>query len=266
MWYCHAHGTICSWNAEAERLLQYSAAEIVGRSALELILPERRGIARAAWNETVTTGRRFLGETSLLRKDGSSAPVELTLSAVRRRTGEITGTVVICRDISARLAHEQQLRASEARFSQVFQLAPIAMSISTLDEGRYLEVNAALLDATGYTRDEIVRHTARELGVYADEADFMRVRDALAKHGSIRGLEVRLRGKNDTRTVLVSGDIIEFNGRECLLTASVDITDRKEFETGLAASEARYRAALITGRIAAWETDMMTLTLSLIHI
>ena len=70
-----------------------------------------------------------------------------------------------------------------------------------------------------------------------------------------------MRGKHgDVRTVLLSGDLIEWAGRPCLLTASVDVGESKTIEADLARSEARYRAAVITGRLAAWETDMVTLT------
>ena len=158
-----------------------------------------------------------------------------------------------------RLRHE--FAASEARFFQVFQLAPIAMSISTLSDGCYLHVNAALLEASGYSHADVIGRTARDLSIYADSEDFVRIRDILERDGSLRGLELRLRGKRgDVRTVLLSGDTIEFGGQQCLLTASVDITERKAIEASLAASEARYRAAVITGRIAAWETDMVSRT------
>ncbi len=86
----------------------------------------------------------------------------------------------------------QDFAASETRFFQVFQLAPIAMTISTLDGGRYLEVNSALLEATGYSREEVVGRTARELRVYSDPNDFARVRDMLDRQGMVRGLEMRL--------------------------------------------------------------------------
>lgn len=143
--------------------------------------------------------------------------------------------------ISSAATLEQQLLqlrqdfiASEARFFQVFQLAPIAMTISTLDEGRYLEVNDTLLAVTGYDRNEIIGHTARELRVFADADDGARIRAMLAAGEPVRGLELRLRGKNgDIRTNLLAADIIELRDTKCLLTASVDITERKEREATL---------------------------------
>jgi len=177
---------------------------------------------------------------------------------VRAGMDQASGAATLERQL---LQLRQDFAASEARFFQVFQLAPIAMSISTLDGGRYLEVNSTLLETTGYSREEVVGRTARELRVYSDPNDFTRVRDILDREGMVRGLEMRLRGKNDEiRTVLLSGEIIDFAGEHCLLTASIDISERKVIEAELADSESRYRAAVITARMAAWETDMVTCT------
>jgi PAS domain S-box-containing protein len=144
-------------------------------------------------------------------------------------------------DITERKRYEETLRAAEARFLRVFQLAPIAMSISTLQEGRYIEVNAALLAQAGYSREEMIGRTARDLAVYVNEDDFSKVRRMLAEKGVVRNLEVTLRGKHDARTVLLNADALELGREQCLLTASVDITERKAVEAALLESEQRYR-------------------------
>jgi PAS domain S-box-containing protein len=144
-------------------------------------------------------------------------------------------------DITERKRFEESLRAAEARFLRVFQLAPIAMSISTLQEGRYIDVNAALLVQAGYSREEMIGRTARQLAVYVNEDDFSKVRSLLEERGVVKNLEVTLRGKHDARTVLLSADVLELGQEQCLLTASVDITERKTVEAQLLQSEQRYR-------------------------
>jgi PAS domain S-box-containing protein len=173
-------------------------------------------------------------ETVRLRKDGIPVPVELTVSPIRDADGTVLGVATVCRDITVRQHYEEALRESEERFSKVFKLAPIAMSISTLDEGRYLDVNESLLVVTGYSREEVVGHTARDLKVFANPEDGLRIRELLAGGEPLRGLELRLRGKKgDVRTSLLAADIIELKDKRCLLTASVDISDRKEREATL---------------------------------
>ena len=225
---------ITSWNAEAERLFQYRADEIIGKSLLTLVPPERMDRAQLAIDRLRKGEWYDQYETVRLRKDGIPVPVELTVSPIRDADGTVLGVATACRDITMRQGHEEALRESEERFSKVFKLAPIAMSISTLDEGRYLDVNESLLVITGYSREEVIGHTARDLKVFADPEDGLRIRELLAGGEPLRGLELRLRGKNgDVRTSLLAADVIELRDKRCLLTASVDITDRKEREATL---------------------------------
>ena len=154
-------------------------------------------------------------------------------------------------DITDRKRADEALRAAETRFLQVFQLAPVAMSLSTLGDGRYLDVNTALLDQTSYTRAEVIGRTARDLRVYVDEADFARVREILSKDGAVENLEIRLRGKHDVRTVLFSADRVEFGAEPCLITCSVDISDRKDAEArqALLVRELQHRGRNLLGVI-----------------
>jgi PAS domain S-box-containing protein len=160
---------------------------------------------------------------------------------VRDERGEPVRYSGVDIDITERKRFEETLRAAEARFLRVFQLAPIAMSISTLQEGRYLDVNAALLAQTGYAREELIGRTARELAVYVEEDDFGELRRLLADKGVVKNLELTLRGKHDQRIVLLSAEVLELGQERCLLTASVDITERKAVEAALLDSEQRYR-------------------------
>jgi len=94
-------GVIQTWNAAAERMFGYTAAEIVGRSVLKLIPPERHH------EEGVILGRLRCGEriehfeTFRRAKDGRLLEVSLTVSPVKDSTGRIVGASKIARDISA---------------------------------------------------------------------------------------------------------------------------------------------------------------------
>ena len=88
------------------------------------------------------------------------------------REGASTPIVVgAARDVTERVLTARALRASEDRFTTAFHASPIAMAITTVDEGRYLEINDAFERQIGYTRDEIVGRTSLELNVWPSPDD-----------------------------------------------------------------------------------------------
>lgn len=153
------------------------------------------------------------------------------------------GVVVFATDITERKRSEDALRQSEERFSKAFEASPHLMTISTLAEGRYVDVNDAVLRATGHTRESIIGHTVDELGIYVDTDGRQRLLRELQEKGAVRDLDVRFRARDGRLlNVLLSAEIIDLNGEKCLLTTSNDITERKRTEEALRQSERLYRA------------------------
>ncbi len=128
---------------------------------------------------------------------------------------------------------------SQALFVKVFDAMPHPISINTLSEGRLLDVNESLLRLTGYTREELIGRTTLEINIYSNKEDRARIREILLKHGAIRDLEMNFRIKSgEVLTGVMSAEVIEFNGEQCVLATVTDITERKHFEQRLAAQYA----------------------------
>jgi PAS domain S-box-containing protein len=108
IWSWDIDGIITFWNEEAERLLQYPAGEIIGRSLLTLVPPERMKAAGEAMAKL--RDGRWIGqfETVRLRRDGTPVEVEMTVSPIHDADGQILGAATVCRDITER-------RQAEAR-------------------------------------------------------------------------------------------------------------------------------------------------------
>ena len=102
IWSWAIDGTITAWNGEAERMLGYTANEILGKSLLTLVPSERLEAARGV----IAKLRRGEGygplETERVRKDGTRLHVELTVSPIRDRQGGAMAGATICRDITQR--------------------------------------------------------------------------------------------------------------------------------------------------------------------
>ena len=100
-------GLITTWNGGAERLLGYTAAEALGAS-LSMLLPR----SDQAWDILDPSSRGAvsrLDESVFVCKEGLQVPVSLTVSPIRKASGEITGVATIARDISARKKAEIEL-------------------------------------------------------------------------------------------------------------------------------------------------------------
>ncbi len=120
-------GVVTSWNAGAERLLGYTADEMIGRSIFDLIPPEHRA-EEAGLLEQLREGKIISPyETKRLARDGRQVEVSLTLSPIRDSNGKVIGASSITRDITENKKIEAALRESEERFrSLADNMGPLA--------------------------------------------------------------------------------------------------------------------------------------------
>lgn len=71
----------------------------------------------------------------------------------------------------ARSSHkltENKLREAEHKFRTIFMAGPYALSLVTQKEGRIIDVNPSYAGTFGYSREEMIGRTVRELGIWAD--------------------------------------------------------------------------------------------------
>lgn len=145
-------------------------------------------------------------------------------------------------DITDRKLAERALQSSEEKFRKSFNSHPGLVGISTMDEGRYLDVNKNFCDHLGWKREEIIGKTSVELGIFADFAQREEMIAEIRRSGSILNYDVKIRNKTgEVRIGLFSAETIEMGGGKCLLAQVYDITERKRAEEELRESEARLR-------------------------
>ncbi|GAB6162032.1 hypothetical protein JCM12298_11910 [Desulfothermus naphthae] len=124
---------------------------------------------------------------------------------------------------------KEELKRSEEKFEKAFQLSPDWIVISTLVEGIYLEVNAAFLDTTGYSREEVIGKSSIELGIWADPKQRDELHEILKKYGKICNAEVQFRKKDDSIIdVLWSAHKIKYDNKDCLIAVARDVTELKK--------------------------------------
>jgi PAS domain S-box-containing protein len=132
------------------------------------------------------------------------------------------------------VAQHSAWHESERLFFQVFDHSGQPMSITTLADGRYLEVNSTFLTRLGYTRDQVIGHTSLELGIWKNSAQRTDLVTRLKKNGRVRAFETAIRSASDQiLTWISSADLIDVDGEPCILVISDDITERKRSEEQL---------------------------------
>ena len=120
---------------------------------------------------------------------------------------------------------EADRRASEEKFQKIFHSSPIAFSITTLEEGRFLEVNRAFEGRYGYSRREILGRTIQDLRIWEDPADRRLLVAQLKRGGPVRNVVARLRTKSgEIKLTAYSADRIQFEGQNCILALSEDVS------------------------------------------
>src|SRR5215475_11549449 len=103
------NGVIMSWNKGAEKLFGYAAEEVIGKSIMILMPPDRANEERRVL-ESIRSGEKIDHyETVRRRKDGSLVEISLTVSPIRDKSGNIIGASKIAHDIRERRRTEEQI-------------------------------------------------------------------------------------------------------------------------------------------------------------
>jgi PAS domain S-box-containing protein len=230
------HGTITSWNAGAQRLYGYSAADVHGKSS-SILVPaghddEIPGIlARIAAGEAV----RDL-DTVRMRKDGSLVDVSLTISVVRDRSGHPIGASTIARDITERKRAEAALARARADIDQFFALSLDMMGIANAN-GYFIRVNAAFERTLGFTTAELMARPFVDFIHPEDVAASMAMYTSLLAGEDVRNFENRFLCQDGSYRWLLWNDTVDQDG--LIFATARDVTERREMDQELRASRER---------------------------
>jgi diguanylate cyclase (GGDEF)-like protein/PAS domain S-box-containing protein len=240
-------GIIESFNPAAERMFGWLSQEAIGQNVSILMPPEEAALHDIYLAKYLDTGRaKVIGrgrEVNACRKDGTCFPVSLSISEMKldgRRK-----FVGIIRDISEQRAAENEVRQSQELFSKAFHGSPEPISISRLSDGRLLDVNESFLKQEGFRREEVIGHTAPELGIWRNDEERQALVGALSRDGAVRNMDLEMFTKmGERRSILVSADLLDIGGEPCVLVAGRDVTEIKQMQEALRRSEDMHRMVM----------------------
>lgn len=226
-----------------ENVLGYTPEELVGQRYDELLtgyLSDEKG--NKLRDRAIFTGERSTPYVVLFqRRDGRRMFLEIVETPIIT-DGKAIGIQGFARDITDHKLAEIALSESEEKFSKAFRCSPDPITITTLEEGRFIDVNDSFLRITEYERDEVIGRTSFDLNIWVHPEDRLRVKAALQNEGAVVNQEFEFRRKSgETFVVLSSAEIISLGGEQCLIFVNHDISLRKQAEAQLRMSAQRDR-------------------------
>jgi len=152
--------------------------------------------------------------------------------------------IAVAADITEFKKVQQALRESESILAVAFRSSPHAIVIATMGDEKIIEANENAVRLTGYSREEIIGRTVRELKIWDDEVFRARIAKALWEKGRVSNEELEYLAKSGkTHNMLLSAEIADIGGQKCLVAFITDITDQKKIEKTLLKSEEKFTKA-----------------------
>ncbi len=251
-----AKGVIQIFNVGAERMLGYTAADVMNKITPADISDPQELIARAAalsleLDTPITPGFEALVfkasrgiediyELTYIRKDGSRFPAIVSVTALRDAQENIIGYLLIGTDNTARKQVEEAraLLDQRLRDQQFYTRSLIESNIDALmttdPQGIISDVNQQMIALTGRTRDELIGAPCKNFFTDPIRADAAINR--VLTENKVSDYELTVRARNGVETV-VSYNAATFHDRERKLqgvfAAARDVTERKRFDRTL---------------------------------
>ncbi|WMW26123.1 PAS domain S-box protein [Methanolobus sediminis] len=236
-------GTVKIANKKCCQLLGYTEQELLGRNWVDIAVPDDEK-ERVSWVfENVSNGNLELvkvNENGVLTKNKEKRIILWNNSYLKDSDGDIIGILSSGSDVTEERLATLKLQASESKFRALFENAADAILIFDFD-CNIIDANSIALEMLGYSIDELLKMTRYDL--VAPEFDGMcsEIMKDFMEHQSLR-LEMVYMTKAGSRIPVEMGvRIIEYDGKQVLLSNVRDITERKLAEKELRESEHKFR-------------------------
>jgi len=221
-----------------------------------LVHPEDRALVGKAVADARQSRKPYAAEFRVVRPDGTVRWITARGEFNYDANGDAERMLGMSVDITERKLAEEALKKSEEKFSKAFRKSPMLLTVTALKDHRYLDVNEAFEQISGWRHEEVIGRTPFDLNLWVDPAQRVRMAKEIQAKGTLRNVEVAFRSKSgEVRVGLGSAELIEIAGEPCLLTMVTDITERKRIQEQLQISEARLAGIVGSAMDAVIATD-----------
>ncbi|MCG8685241.1 MAG: PAS domain S-box protein [Desulfobacterales bacterium] len=234
--------------------------ECIGQTAIDFVHPddvERTKKTISEWVETNQTNITF--ENRLVSVTGQVRDILWSIIIYYDENNDVSSVKSIGRDITSRKEIEKELNSSLKKFEKAFRAAPVWVVLSLLEGGQYLEVNDTFLSSMGYPQKDVIGKTSVELNSWADEFDRERIVSQLREKGRVRNVPVDRRTRDGKiLNTLFSAEIVQLESKPVIISVTQDVTELKQIERALQASQKRLELAFEGANDGLWDWSPQT--------
>lgn len=215
---------------------------------------------RIKFREDIEKQGSLIGMESVWKtKNGQSVFVSENAKAFYDNYGDIAYYEGTIEDITKRKEIEKTLQESEEKFRKIFFTNADAITITRLEDGRFVSVNNGFTQIFEYSEEEIVGKTTLEVNMWANPEDRKKFVNELKTRGNVENFEAKI-GIKSGKVIhgLISAVFIEIEGETHILSTTKDVTERKQIEELLRYNEALLREVGRIAHVGGWDFDPAT--------
>ncbi|MBE9080924.1 PAS domain S-box protein [Tolypothrix sp. LEGE 11397] len=238
-------GRIRYINDYGVKLLGYEEHQILGRSLFETIIPETELSGRDVRpfvHDLLRNPQSYpQGEGENLCRDGRRVWVVWSNQAIFNEQGDVVEILSVGNDTTQRRQAEEALQRSEAKFRTIFENSQVGIYRTRTDDGLILNANQRFADLFGFDSPQEIIGIEHTIGYWVNPSDRQQGIEVMKRDGEVRSYEAQMRKRDGTVFWGLFSSYL--NAADDYIEGVIaDISDRKQAEVALQASEAELRS------------------------
>jgi PAS domain S-box-containing protein len=226
---------IIHFNTACERVTGYTADEARGRKPWDfLVAADEIDEVKCVFGDLSGKEKAQGKVAEWIAKDGSTIRVSWDVTVLADEAGNIENIIACGTDLTHVEKTEEALRLSEERYRKLFDGAHDLIFVYGRNEngepGKFIDVNRRACTRLGYSREELLGMTIRDIASPDDRLDTTRIIDELMANGHVTYERILRTRFGENLSAEISSHIFNLNGESVTLSIARDITERKMSE------------------------------------